>query len=142
VTRDIQVAAEKALGGIDPDGNTYNVDLEWFFDQWIRSAGVPQYNFTYDVRQAEDGNWLIEGTIEQRVVVGNERVFHVLKDKYYRGVVDITVIAAKGQEYKRRVLVDKKMTPFRLSVPNKPLDVAVNQDGEMLTHQVWVNKTW
>jgi len=142
VTRDIQIAAEKALGGIDPDGNTYNVDLEWFFDQWIRSAGVPQYNFTYDVREAEDGNWLIEGTIEQRVVVGNEREFHVLKDKYYRGVVDITVKGVKGQDFKRRTLVDKQMTPFRLSVPSKPLDVAVNEDGEMLTHQVWVNKTW
>ena len=83
MTRDIQQVAEKSFGA----------NLDWFFDQWIRGVGVPQYRMLYDQRQTEDGSWLIEGTIQQRVVVGSERSFDVLEGTYYRGVVNLIVTA-------------------------------------------------
>jgi hypothetical protein len=142
VTRDIQVAAEKALGGIDENGNPYNVDLEWFFDQWIRGSGIPQYKFDYDVRRTEDGSYLVEGTIRQRVVLGSGRNFEVLDGKYYAGVVNVQVLGKKNKEYESRILIQGAETPFKLKVPEKPLEVALNKDGGILAHDVVVNQSW
>lgn len=141
VTLDIQDAAQKSLGGVDPDGNRYNANLAWFFDQWIRGIGIPQYRMVYDVRQAEDGGWLIEGKIQQRVLVGSARNNEVLKDQYYRGVVDL-MIHAGGEEYKTRRVVEGAETPFRVKVPDKPVNVVLNENGATLAHDVLVNKSW
>jgi hypothetical protein len=139
VTLDIQRAAESGLGGIGPDGNPYTVDLSWFFDQWIRGTGVPQYRLEYSVRQAEDRSWIIEGKILQRVVVGNKRTNEAIEGQHYRGVADITVKTSKN-EYKQRVLIEGGETPLRLKVPEKPLDVFLNKDLNILAHDILVNK--
>ncbi len=141
VTMDIQRTAEQALGGVDADGNPYSVDLSWFFDQWIRGVGIPKYRFVYEVRETEDGGYLIEGLIDQRVMVGSGRSYQVLPGQFYRGVVDITV-AAKGDKYERRVVINGPQTPFKLKVPKKPIEVVLNKNGEMLSHDVLVNQSW
>jgi len=141
VSRDIQTVSEKALGGVDENGNPYNVDLEWFFDQWLRGSGLPQYRMVYETRQAEDGSYIVEGTIHQRVVVGNSRAFSVVEDKFYRGFVDLSVVAKKG-EFQKRLVVQGPETTFRLSVPDKPLEVFLNKDGEILAHEVKINQAW
>ena len=115
------------------------MDLSWFFDQWIRGVGLPEYSFNYEVRQTEDLGWLIEGTIKQRVVVGSSRNNHVLEGRYYRGIVDI-IVEAKGDEYKSRVLIDGPETPFKFKVPSKPLEVALNKYNGILAHDVLVNR--
>ncbi len=139
VTLDIQRAAESGLGGIGPDGNPYTVDLSWFFDQWIRGSGLPQYRLEYTVRQAEDRSWIIEGNILQRIVVGNKRTFKEIDGQHYRGVADITVKTAKN-EYQQRVLIEGEETPLRLKVPEKPLDVFLNRHNDILAHDILVNK--
>jgi hypothetical protein len=141
VTLDIQQAAETGFGGVGPDGQPYKADLAWFFDQWLRGTGVPQYRFVYGVRQAEDGGWIVEGTIHQRVVVGSERSHDVLDGTNYRGVVDITVLA-KGDEYRKRIVVNGPQTPFALKVPKKPVEVALNKNNAMLALDVLSNKSW
>ena len=65
----------------------------------------------------------------------------VLEDTYYRGIVNVTV-RAKGGDYKKRILVDGAETQFHLKVPTKPLEVALNKDGEILAHDVKVNEPW
>lgn len=142
VTMDIQRALEKAFGGKDPDGNDYNVDLGWFFDQWIRGAGIPQYRLTYDVRQAEDGSWVVEGMVQQRVMIGSSRNREVLDGKFYRGVIDVTVKAKGDEDYRKRLIVNEAQTPFQFKVPNKPLEIALNDRNEILAHDVLVNKSW
>jgi aminopeptidase N len=141
VTLDIQQAAEKALGGVDPEGNAYNVDLAWFFDQWLRGVGMPQYAFEYDVREAEGGGFIVEGVIRQRVVVGSSRDMQVLEGRQYRGIVDVTV-KAKGGDFVQRVIVQGAETPFRFKVQAKPLEVVLNRSGGMLSHDVLTDKTW
>ncbi len=141
VSRDIQIASEKNLGGLDPNGNPYNVDLEWFFDQWLRGAGVPQYKLDYDMRRAENGEWIVEGTIHQRVVVGSSRGSEVVPGQSYRGVVDLSAMTKDG-EFKRRVVVDGEATPFRVTLPEKPYEIALNKNGAMLAHDVKVNEPW
>lgn len=141
VTLDIQQALEAALGGVGPDGNPYNVDLSWFFDQWINGAGLPQYSFNWSTRQAEDGTWIVEGTIKQRVVVGNKSKFHVLDNhEGYRGLVSVTVVGDDKQEYPVRFPVEGAETPFAFKVPVEPFDVVLNKDGEMLAMETLVNR--
>jgi hypothetical protein len=136
VTRDIQQAAEKALGGFDEHGDPYYVDLDWFFDQWIRGTGIPQLKFDYTVRETEDRQYLVEGTIRQRVVVGNHRDLKIIEGKTYRGIVDITVQGKKGREYSSRILIEGAETPFHLKVSEKPIEVTLNKQGGMLAHDV------
>jgi len=70
VTRDIQQVAERAFGGVGQDGQSYNVDLEWFFDQWIRGIGIPELRMTVENRQTEDGAYLVDGKIRQLFCAG------------------------------------------------------------------------
>jgi hypothetical protein len=139
VTLDLRQAAESGLGGVGPDGNPYTVDLGWFFDQWIYGAGMPQYALEYDIRQAESGNWIIEGAVRQRVLLGDTE--YVLEDAVYRGVVDLTV-KAKGGDYVKRLVINDAVTPIQLQVPNRPLEVELNQHGEMLAHDTLYNQGW
>jgi len=141
VSRDIQLAAEKGLGGVGPDGQPYNVDLEWFFDQWLRGSGLPQYRLVYDVREAEGGGYIVEGKVEQRVSIGSRLSKEVVPGRFYRGVLDLTV-QGKSQEYKKRLILDGPSTSFLVKVPEKPLDVKVNKYGEALSHEVLVNTSW
>jgi hypothetical protein len=139
VTLDIQRAAEEALGGVDENGNRFNVDLSWFFNQWIRGAGMPQYAFQYDVRPTEEGSYVIEGVIRQRVVLG--KTDQVLDGTVYRGVVEVTV-NAKGGPYVKRVVINAAETPVLLKVPAKPIEVKLNGNGEMLAHDTLYNRSW
>jgi len=142
VSRDIQMASEKHLGGVDAEGNPYNVELEWFFDQWLRGVGLPQYKVDYDVRRAESGDWIIEGSVKQRVVIGNNRNYDIVDGQQFRGVVYITAVTKKGQEFKSRIIVQGAETPFRVTVPEKPLEVALNKYGEILAHDAKLNVAW
>ena len=139
VTLDIQYAAEQALGGVDANGDPYAADLGWFFDQWIRGSGMPQYSFEYDVRQTEDENWLVEGLIRQRVFLGNSD--HVMQDTVYRGVVDVT-IEGKGGPFHQRVVINEAETTVMLKVPVKPLEVKLNDNGAMLARATVYNHSW
>ena len=135
VSLDIQHAAESGLGGTDQDGNRVNVDLSWFFDQWIRGSGIPQYTFKYDVRRAEDGGYVVDGVIKQRVVIGSGKDLTTLEDRLYRGIVYVSA-KAKGAAYKHRVIINAVETPFQFKVAKKPFDVVLNDDGEMLALDV------
>ncbi len=139
VTLDIQYAAEKALGGRKPDGTRYNVDLGWFFDQWIRGSGMPQYSFRSNTRQAEDGNWIVEGVIQQRVFLGNSG--HLMKDSFYRGIVYVTV-EGKGGPYQKRVVIDQPEILVAFKVPVKPQVIKLNEAGAMLARDTVYDRGW
>jgi len=125
VTRDIQGVAEQA----------YGVPMEWFFDQWIRGVGIPEYTFDYATRQTEDGSWLIQGTVKQKVRAGKNK--YVLDDVYYLGAVPITVLARKSKkEYRVLVRVEGPESQFAFKVPEEPLEVAFNKYGEILAYDV------
>jgi aminopeptidase N len=122
VTRDIQRVAEQSFGGT----------MEWFFDQWIRGIGIPQYSFNYGYRKAEDGTYIVEGNVKQRVVAGLKK--HVLDDVYYRGIVPVTVVGKDRQEYRKGLLVEGADTKFALKVPVEPMEITFNAEGEILAH--------
>ena len=59
--------------------------MDWFFDQWIRGIGKPQYALNYTKRKNEQGKWIVEGTIKQRVVIRQVQG-PSCTGVYYRGV--------------------------------------------------------
>ena len=89
----------------------------------------------------EDGSWIIEGSIEQRVVVGTRRKHDVLEDVYFRGVVPITVTVKGGPAYNAMRVIEGAETKFTLKVPKKPFEVAVNKYNHILAHDVLVNQS-
>jgi hypothetical protein len=127
VTRDIQRVAEQSFGGT----------MEWFFDQWIRGIGIPQYSFNFEYRKAEDGTYVVQGKIKQRVVVGLKK--YVLDDVYYRGIVPVVVLGRDGQEYRKGLLVEGAETDFAFKVPVEPTEITFNDGGEILAESVIYN---
>jgi hypothetical protein len=132
VTRDIQDVMEKVVGG----------NMDWFFDQWIRGIGKPQYALNYTTRKNEQGKWIVEGTIKQRVVYGKYR--DVMPGVYYRGVAPLTFVTPDGKELKssKPILVQGAETPFRVIVADEPAQVFFNKDGEILAEDTLINRSW
>jgi hypothetical protein len=127
VTRDIQAVAEAAFGQ----------PMEGLFDQWIRGVGIPEYTLDYSVTPVEDGTWIIDGTISQRVVVGDTR--YILDGEYFDAVVPVTVLG-KESGYKKTLVIRGASTPFTMKVPEEPRKVILNRNGEVLAHDVIVKK--
>ncbi len=132
VTRQMQDVMERVVGG----------NMNWFFDQWIRGVGIPQYAIFWKKRQNEQGKWIVEGSIKQRVVMGDEKI--ELKGVYYRGVAPLTFIDLDGKEVKsaRPMLVQGAETPFKLIVADEPEQVYFNKDGEILAEDLLINQSW
>lgn len=132
VTRDIQDVMEKVVGG----------NMDWFFDQWIRGIGKPQYALNYTTRKNEQGKWIVEGSIKQRVVFGKYR--DVMPGVFYRGVAPLTFVTPDGKELKsaKPILVQGAETPFRVIVADEPAQVFFNKDGEILAEDTLINRSW
>ena len=94
---------------------------------------------SYATRRTEDGNYLIQGVVRQRVVIGKEK--HPVPNVFYRNVGHVTVTDKKGTEYPPvRFVVEGAETEFQFKVPGEPLEVAFNKYGEILAHDVLVNQ--
>jgi hypothetical protein len=132
VTREMQEVMEKVVGG----------NMDWFFDQWLRGVGLPQYAINWTKRKNEQGKWIVEGTVKQRVVFGDDKT--ELKGVYYRGVAPLTFIDSNGKETKaaKPLLVQGAETPFRVIVGEEPEQVLFNKDGEILAEDLLVNRSW
>jgi hypothetical protein len=127
VTRDMQRVSEESFG----------IKMDWFWDQWIRGVGLPQFTFSYTARKTEDGNYLVEGKIRQRVVAGPDKT--VLPGVFYNAMAKVVAIGSKG-EYPKVVPIQGEETTFRFKVAEEPLDVVFNKNGEILAHDILVNR--
>ena len=54
----------------------------------------------------------------------------------------VTAVAKKGQEFKQKVIIEGAETPFRIKLPEKPLELALNKYGGILSHEAKVNQGW
>lgn len=139
VTRDIQQIAESAFGGTDEHGAYYTVDLEWFFDQWIRGVGIPQFELDYGIRRSEDGSFVVEGQVLQQVAVGSDR--EVIEGRSFRGLAVISAKSANDQIFNVPLTIDGAATSFRFRLPVKPSEVVLNRNGEILSDDVTTVRT-
>lgn len=130
-TTDLQVAAEQAI----------QKPLGWFFDQWLRGVGMPQYSVSYTKRKTEDGSWLVEGKIRQRVLLGKDMV--EMPGVYFDTLGRISIKTFKGQIIRANPRpVRGAETAFSYKFPEEPADVFFNKDGEILAYDVLYNRSW
>ncbi len=122
--RELQKVAEQVYGG----------RMDWFFDQWIRGLGLPEYTIEWKQRATEDGKWLIEGKVRQRTVVGLKK--HEVEGAYFRGRVPLTVSFKGGREATVPLLVEGEVTPFKFKMPEEAQSVVLNAGQEMLALDV------
>jgi hypothetical protein len=132
VTHDIQRLAEETFGR----------PMGWFFDQWIRGIGIPQYRFTYEVVEAEDGTWIVQGEVEQRIIVGVGSREKVVDGAAYLAIVPVTVTGKDGQEYTKEVLLRGAKAPFAFGMRVEPREVELNKYGETLARDTLTNRPW
>jgi hypothetical protein len=66
----------------------------------------------------------------------------VVDGVYFTGIVPITVVASKGKEFPAKIRVQGAETPFQFKVPEEPVEVVFNKYGEILAHDVLVNRSW
>lgn len=128
VTRDLQRETEKAFGG----------NMEFFFDQWLRGVGLPEYTFVHATRTTENQKTLLEGEVDQRTLVGLKK--DVLDGVYFTAVVPITVTGRSGKEYRIPLKVAGPKTPFKFPLPEEPKEIVFNKYGESLAYDVIYKK--
>ncbi len=130
VTRDIQRVAGEAFGA----------DVGWFFDQWIRGIGIPEFTLSYRVVKAEDGSITLRGRIDQRVMVTTKPpAREVLPGVVFKGVGGITMTGRSGKEYRKRVFLGPT-TSFEEKLPEEPKEIRFNKYGEILAYDVIVKQ--
>ena len=122
--RELQQVAEQVFGG----------RMDWFFDQWFRGLGLPEYSIEWKQRATEDGKWLVEGKVHQRTVVGLKK--HEVEGTYFRGKVLLTVAFGGGRESTVPLLVEGEVTPFKFKMPEEARSVVLNRNQEMLALDV------
>lgn len=124
VTEDIKMVSEIAFGA----------DMSWFWDQWVRGVGLPEYAYDLRSRATEDGQYLVEGTIKQRVVLGKKE--DVLKNTFFRGAVPVRIVYTDGTTEDKPVLVEGELTRVRFKVAKKPKKIVFNGEGEILLEKM------
>jgi aminopeptidase N len=114
---DLERAVESVMTKtMDLEGNR---KMEWFFDQWVRSTGIPQYSVTFDVRPRGSA-FLVRGKLKQS---GVPETFVAWVPLHVPGAGGKTVllgtVATSGQETPfqfvsrvrpRRILIDPELT--------------------------------
>lgn len=106
-TDDFIASAEKALGG----------KLDWFWDQWLYGARIPEVEWSHTVRQSEDGKWLLEIEAEQK---DTEYIFPLAVYLHFKGGKTGTV----------PLPVNGKTGSLKVPLADKPTKVTINDNFE------------
>ncbi|NIO49753.1 MAG: hypothetical protein GTN73_10020 [Candidatus Aminicenantes bacterium] len=106
----------------------YGQSLDWFFDQWVSSTGIPEYDFSYQTDLEENGKYRISGIIRQRFA-------------NFRMPVEIMAISGDNKD-SFKVLVGHKENLFQFDVSFKPDMVALDPEFKILRWnrgiRVWI----
>ncbi len=119
VSADLQKALEESS----------QLDLDWFFDEWVTGGGHPQFEVTYSYHQQAG---LIELIVTQvQPQVEGQGLFQL--------PVDIT-ISAGGKRWTEKIRVSQADEHFMLKSATKPDMVSFDGDGALVA-EVFFDKT-
>ena len=93
-------------------------DYRWFFTQWVESVGIPEFRTDYTIFKLREGGFKIRGQISQNLDL-------------FKMPVEIT-IETKGEEEKKELLVNGKMTTFLFNTESMPIRLKVDPEGKIL----------
>jgi hypothetical protein len=117
---------EKTMRAIisDPkDPKPKEVNLDWFFDQWVNQTALPSYRMEYTGARTGEKLFL-KGTLFQENVPKDWIMPIPVIIRYVDGKQSRTVICAKGTE-----------TPISLELPNMPAGVELDPDMWVLSEK-------
>ncbi|RMF74236.1 MAG: hypothetical protein D6738_06820, partial [Acidobacteria bacterium] len=118
-TTDLQRVAEQVVG----------VQLDWYWDQWIRGNGVPTIGYELGSPRREGDKWVLDYRFTQKVVRGDE----VLPGKVFRLVIPIHLTAPDGSTKVVRVWLKEAEKAGRLELDFEPRGTPrIDPDNRML----------
>lgn len=95
-------------------------DWTWFFDQWVYSAEIPTYLWSYEVEKAEQG-YTLRLHVEQNGVHPS-----------FKMTVPVKVQFRPGEESIVLALVDQAAKDFEFPLTHRPRRVIFNPDSSVL----------
>jgi len=117
-TSDLQHEVEAVMQpNMDLEGGR---SMEWFFEEWVRGAGIPRYRVEFTTHRAENG-YLVRGKLFQE---GVPRSFIASVPLYSGGAgrgTLLTRVTAAGPE-----------TPFRFVTPSEPHKIVIDPQMTLL----------
>jgi aminopeptidase N len=99
-----------------------NGKMDWFFREWIYDTALPKYKLDYTVTAAEDGKFLLKGSISQSDVPAD---FKMLVPVYLDFNGQITRLGAAR-------MVGSMSLPIQVELPKKPKRVMLNYFHDVL----------
>ncbi len=102
-----------------------NMDMTWFFDQWVYGNQIPKYTFGYKVEKTPEGKFKVKCRVKQEKVA----------DGFVMPVL-IRVDFGNDQFYPARVVINNKITEFELPLlPLEPKDIKFNFNYSVLCEE-------
>ncbi len=95
-----------------------NRRLDWFFNEWVYSTGIPEYTLKADYRPLDRGRYEVRGTVTQSGVAEDFEMPVRLVAQYAgnkRALLGQVVVGANGGQ-------------FRFAVSTKPQRVVIDED--------------
>jgi len=99
---------------------TFETDLDWFFDQWIYEPGYPRYEFS----------WGQSGPNSVRIVINQTQESYPL----YTMPIELQVLLPSGT-VKRTVWIDERVNTYELTFAETPSDVLFDPDEWILCYR-------
>ena len=116
---DFQRAVERLVTPtMDLEGNR---SMEWFFDEWVRQTGIPEYRAAFHTRPS-GARFEVEGTLSQQNV-----------SDVFTEAVPIYAAPAQGKpEYLGRVITIGPETKFRFVSRVRPMRLLIDPEHTIL----------
>jgi hypothetical protein len=83
-------------------------DMRWFFDQWVRSSGIPTIEVKTNIEPASGGTYKLSGTMRQ-----------VAGEKFKKVMVPLVFTIGTKQDY-RVVFADEPEKTFEFLIQGRP----------------------
>ena len=95
--------------------------MDWFFDEWVRQTGIPEYSLTFSVRPSKT-HLLIEGSLEQ----------HDVPDIFTERVPIYGLSAAGKTLFLGSVVTTGATTTFRFTARFRPSKLIIDPEHTIL----------
>ncbi len=105
---------------------TSNLDLDWFFYQWLETTTLPDYSFESVRMRSVNGIYTVTGSLNQDMEI-------------VKMPIDVSLVTVNGV-VNTRIWVDKKSNHFELKTVDTPIYLEIDRDGWLLEKNLANNR--
>ncbi len=118
-TEDFKAVVERHMTRVmDLDGNH---KMDWFFNEYIYSTGIPEYHLDYTLKSDAANKWTLSGTVTQSGV-----------PEGWKDILPLYLHVGGKAGRIGWIGVKSKSTPFQVVLGFKPDKVSLNDNAEIL----------